>query len=147
MRFSFTKYLIGGILVLTFHFNVCHHIFHFHLQKIQKMSERSRLRTTTRQLEALVAFLENNKANLAENRKLSQNEAGIVETKWINLKVILNDFEVPKRSVKEWKHDCILLLIRLEELYRQNSINKNMLLKSLLIKKKNHKKDNQMQNQ
>jgi hypothetical protein len=100
------------------------------------MSERSRSRTTTRQLEALVAFLENNKANLAENRKLSQNEAGIVETKWINLKVKLNDFEVPKRSVKEWKHDCILLLIRLEELYRQNSINKNMLLKSLLIKKK-----------
>jgi hypothetical protein len=127
MRFSFTKYVIGGILVLTFNFNVCHHIFHFHHQKIQKMSLLG---------EALVAFLENNKANLAENRKLSQNEAGIVETKWINLKVILNDFEVPKRSVKEWKHDCILLLIRLEELYRQNSINKNMLLKSLLIKKK-----------
>jgi hypothetical protein len=92
------------------------------------MSERSRLRTTTRQLEALVAFLKNNKANLAENRKLSQNEAGIVETKWINLKVKLNDLQVPKGSVKEWKHDCILLLIRLEELYRQN--NNNFLMHS-----------------
>jgi hypothetical protein len=38
-------YLIGGILVLIFNFDVCHHIFHFHHQKIQKMSKRSRLRT------------------------------------------------------------------------------------------------------
>jgi hypothetical protein len=41
------------------------------------MSVRSILRITTRQLEALVAFLE----NLAENRKLLQNEAGIVGRK------------------------------------------------------------------
>jgi hypothetical protein len=41
------------------------------------MSERPKLRTTKRQLEALVTLLENNK-DLAENRKLSQNEAGIV---------------------------------------------------------------------
>jgi hypothetical protein len=66
------------------------------------MSERPRLRTTKRQLEALVTFLENNK-DFAENRKLSQNEAGIVESKWINLIAILNDLEGPKRSVKEWK--------------------------------------------
>jgi hypothetical protein len=66
------------------------------------MSERPRLRTTKRQLEALVTFLENNK-DLAENRKLLQNEAGIVESKWINLKAVLNDLEGPKRSVKEWK--------------------------------------------
>jgi hypothetical protein len=45
------------------------------------MSVRSRLRITIRQLEALVAFLENNKENLAENRKLLQNEAGIVGRK------------------------------------------------------------------
>jgi hypothetical protein len=45
------------------------------------MSVRSILRITTRQLEALVAFLENNKENLAENRKLLQNEAGIVGRK------------------------------------------------------------------
>ncbi|KAH0822363.1 hypothetical protein GEV33_000428 [Tenebrio molitor] len=44
------------------------------------MSVRSRLRITTRQLEPLVAFLENNKENLAENRKLLQNEAGMVVT-------------------------------------------------------------------
>jgi hypothetical protein len=42
------------------------------------MSVRSRPRITTRQLEPLVAFLENNKENLAENRKLLQNEAGMV---------------------------------------------------------------------
>jgi hypothetical protein len=42
------------------------------------MSVRSKLRITTRQLEPLVAFLENNKENLAENRKLLQNEAGMV---------------------------------------------------------------------
>jgi hypothetical protein len=42
------------------------------------MSVRSRLRIATRQLEALVAFLENNKA---ENRKLLQNEARIVGRK------------------------------------------------------------------
>jgi hypothetical protein len=42
------------------------------------MSVRSRLRITTRQLKALVAFLEINKENLTENRKLLQNEAGIV---------------------------------------------------------------------
>jgi hypothetical protein len=66
------------------------------------MSVRSRQRITTRQLEALVAFLEE---NLAENRKLLQNEAGIVGRKQMdNLKTILNnDLEGPKRSVEEWK--------------------------------------------
>jgi hypothetical protein len=69
------------------------------------MSVRSRQRNTTRQLEALVAFLENNKENLAENRKLLQNEAGIVgRNQMDNLKTILNnDLEGPKRSVEEWK--------------------------------------------
>jgi hypothetical protein len=42
---------------------------------------RSRLRITTRQLEDLVAFLENNTENLAKNRRLLQIEAGIVGRK------------------------------------------------------------------
>jgi hypothetical protein len=54
------------------------------------MSVRSRLRITTRQLEALVAFLKNNKENLAENRKLLQNEAGIVGRKQMDkLKIVV----------------------------------------------------------
>jgi hypothetical protein len=63
------------------------------------MSERSRLCSTTRQLEALVTFLENNKKNWAENKKPLQNEAGILGSKWINLKAIF--LEGPKRSLKE----------------------------------------------
>jgi hypothetical protein len=67
-----------------------------------EVQTQQRLRSTKRQLEALVAFVEKNK-ELAEYKKRSPYEARIVESKWINLKTILNDLEGPNRTVKEWK--------------------------------------------
>lgn len=61
-----------------------------------------RERATKKQIETMVSFIEENK-EMSYTLVKSQAEQKDIESKWGNLKALLNSQEGPQRTVKQWK--------------------------------------------